>query len=491
MVPKIHASGGSFRGVMAYCLGDKRIEKPEVDDDPSRDPAERERLQREWKEWQRQQAERPQYWAGEVSKRVAWTETLNLDTDKPRQAARRMAATASYSQELKRQAGIPAGGRRLEKPVCHYTLNWKEGETPARREMVKAVNESLEALGMADRQAVVVSHKDGKCAHVHVVVNRVSWEDGRAAKLSRSRAALSKWSERWEKERGEVQCKRRVEHNRIRATGKAVYDRESRRRDAIYRRGPRFEEIKRETVPDGRTEDEARRVAERREREQQTAAYTRKLVDRTAELVESDQRREWKELYERQAQQRRELTGGAPAGASQQTARALSGEISMSEEERALGQAVGEAISKRIDRAGSGGVITARKLARIHCNERREMRRKHNQESRACQKVLQDAYDQDLRQGKEERGLPQERTAAPEPGPDTVEKLLRERERIWKLEDAGRGAENQAQLYREATQAENALWNRVCKLPWSERNEYERREAVLERQQGRSRGMSR
>ena len=75
--------------------------------------------------------------------------------------------------------------------------------------------------------------------------------------------------------------------------------------------------------------------------------------------------------------------------------------------------------------------------------------------------------------------------------PNTVEQLLHERERIWKLEDAAKGAPDQFRLEREATQADNALWERVTKLPWSERSEYERREAELERQQGRDRGMSR
>ena len=78
-----------------------------------------------------------------------------------------------------------------------------------------------------------------------------------------------------------------------------------------------------------------------------------------------------------------------------------------------------------------------------------------------------------------------------EPEPNTVEVLLRERQRIWKLEDAAQGAPNQYQLEYEATQASNALWDRVTELPWKERDEYERQEAELERQQGRDGGMSR
>ena len=206
MIPKIHASGGSFGGVTAYCLGDKREDRPQDPDEPGIDQQERERRQEDLKSWKKAQAAAPVYSLNEKSKRVAWTETRNLDTDNPRQAARRMAATTSYSQELKRQAGIAPGGRRLEKPVCHYTLSWKEGEKPGKAEQMKAVGESLQALKMEDRQALVVAHKDGKCAHVHVIVNRVSVEDGRAATLSRSKRDLSRWAERWEKERGRPQC---------------------------------------------------------------------------------------------------------------------------------------------------------------------------------------------------------------------------------------------------------------------------------------------
>ena len=75
--------------------------------------------------------------------------------------------------------------------------------------------------------------------------------------------------------------------------------------------------------------------------------------------------------------------------------------------------------------------------------------------------------------------------------PNTVEQLLHERERIWKLEDDARKAGpwgGQIEMEREAQQASNELWERVCKLPGSERSEYERRESDLERQQGRDRG---
>ena len=393
MIPKIHASGSSFQGVMAYCLGDKKEDRPSDPDEPGIDERERGRRQEAEKAWEAQQAAKPVYSSNEVSKRVGWTETLNLDTDNPRQAARRMAATASYSQELKRQAGIAPGGRRLEKPVCHYTLSWKEGEKPGKAERLKAVQESLEALKMSDRQAVVVSHKDGKCAHVHVVVNRVSWEDGRAAKLSRSRAALSKWAERWERERGRVQCKQRVRNNRERRKGRSVYDRESRDRDQKMRRGRSRKRVylKRFKMRDGRTEHEARYVARFRVVERQQAESASRLSKEVRADLMARQRQEWSDLLSRQ---RSEKPKAAEVGS--RAVKAVEREIRISREEQAIGQAVGQTLGEKLQKLAEarGGVS---QLEERHKGERAELRGQHADElATHFERVQVDFYDKPM-----------------------------------------------------------------------------------------------
>ena len=138
----------------------------------------------------------------EPSERVEWTDVRNLATTDIRKAARQMAATTQYAGELKRLAGGSQAGRPLAKPVYHYTLSWGQDERPARAEMSRAVDESLRALGMKDRQALVVAHNDTRHPHVHVVVNRVSAENGRAATRGNDRLKLSRWAERWEREHG-------------------------------------------------------------------------------------------------------------------------------------------------------------------------------------------------------------------------------------------------------------------------------------------------
>ena len=158
---------------------------------------------------------------------MEWTETRNLATGEGERAGRIMAATAEASPELKRLAGVAATGRKLEKPVCHYSLSWAKDEKPDRQEMRWAAQESLKALGMERHQALVVSHRDGQ-PHVHVIANRVDPESGQAAGLNRSKLKLSKWAEEYERGQGKIRCPQRERNNARRGQGKRVQDRVSR-----------------------------------------------------------------------------------------------------------------------------------------------------------------------------------------------------------------------------------------------------------------------
>ena len=88
----------------------------------------------------------------------------------------------------KRLAGAAATGRKLEKPVCHYSLNWAREEKPDRQEMRRAASASLKALGMERRQALIVSHRDGQ-PHVHVIANRVDPEQRQGGGVEPEQAA--------------------------------------------------------------------------------------------------------------------------------------------------------------------------------------------------------------------------------------------------------------------------------------------------------------
>ncbi len=145
----------------------------------------------------------------DTDERLEWADTRNLPTLDPGRAPRLMAATATAAPELKRLAGGSTAGRKLEKPVLHYTLYWPHDERPDRQEMTLAAAESLTALALERHEALIVAHP----AHLHVIANRVDPETGRAANLGLGWIRLSQWAERWEREHGGVRCRERVKNN--------------------------------------------------------------------------------------------------------------------------------------------------------------------------------------------------------------------------------------------------------------------------------------
>jgi hypothetical protein len=185
MVPKVASSGRSFKGAALYYLHDKGRAK--------------------------------------TSDRVAFAETMNLPTDDPSRAVAHMVDTATHADQLKAANGLKAG-RKLEKPVYAYSLAWHPSEAPSQAEQVAAAGESMTALGLSDRQALVVAHNDTEHPHVHVIVNRVCPETGKAASLSNDRRILSQWAQDYEQRRGRVFCEARAANNAERDRGQWVKD---------------------------------------------------------------------------------------------------------------------------------------------------------------------------------------------------------------------------------------------------------------------------
>lgn len=182
MVPKIHPKGRSFKGAAAYLLHD--IE-------------------------------------ADTSERVSWTATKNLAVEDPEVAWRIMAATAMNADELKRQAGVKNTGRKSSQHVLHLTLSWHpdEGGELDPQEMLVSAEAALSVLGASDRQALIVCHDDKDHAHIHVLVNRVSPEDGRMLSSSFERLKASEWAQKYEEARGQILCHERVVNNAARKRG--------------------------------------------------------------------------------------------------------------------------------------------------------------------------------------------------------------------------------------------------------------------------------
>ena len=105
--------------------------------------------------------------SGQEQDRVAWTASRNLPTGDPELAATFMRATASQSD-------------RVEKPVYHLALSFDRNDSVDRAAMERVADRVLERLGLAEHQAIIVAHRDRAHAHLHLLVNRVHPETGKA-----------------------------------------------------------------------------------------------------------------------------------------------------------------------------------------------------------------------------------------------------------------------------------------------------------------------
>lgn len=254
MVPKVAGKGKSFKGAAAYYLHDKKASTAE---------------------------------------RVAFTQTLNLPTQDADLAWRIMARTAAGQSALKQAAGIPATGRKLRDSVYCYSLAWAPDEKPGQKEMIAAARETLKTLGLSDYQALLVAHNDEAHPHIHVIVNRVHPETGKAASTSNDFLKLSRWAEAYEKQQGKIRCEQRVENNARRRSA-FVKDRVSIKEGAFRRwQRQRLKEAlaRRQKESSALTErqTESRRQLDN-ERNAAAAAYQERLRDQM--------RRYWQTLYQ-------------------------------------------------------------------------------------------------------------------------------------------------------------------------------------------------
>lgn len=182
MVPRVAAKGRSFKGAGLYYLHDKKAD---------------------------------------TSARVAFTLTENLPTEDPELALRFMAYTAMRQDQLKAANDGARTGRKLTKPVYTYSLSWAPDEAPTQAEMIEAGRETLKVLGLDAHEVLMVAHNDEPHPHLHLIVNRVHPETGRAATLSKDHLELSKWAEEYERQQGQIRCEQRVANNNERRRRKA------------------------------------------------------------------------------------------------------------------------------------------------------------------------------------------------------------------------------------------------------------------------------
>ena len=110
--------------------------------------------------------------------RVDWIESRNLATYDPDIAVPIMRATANLST-------------RCKKPLYHMSISWPPNYHPAQDEMSMVADDTLEHLGLSDHQVLIIAHNDTDHAHMHLMINRVHPDTGKA------------WSDSWDYRRRE------------------------------------------------------------------------------------------------------------------------------------------------------------------------------------------------------------------------------------------------------------------------------------------------
>jgi hypothetical protein len=170
VVPRVSRPGHSFTGAWKYYAHDKRTEE------------------------QREAGQ-----AVRTRERVAFIHTENLSgIEDDRAAVGLMIDTARQS-------------RRCEKPVYAFSLAWHpDEETPDKAHMIETARKALAALGMQAHQALMIAHTDTAHPHVHVIVNRVHPDTGKAINLYKDQEKLQAWALDYERTHGKVYCQARV-----------------------------------------------------------------------------------------------------------------------------------------------------------------------------------------------------------------------------------------------------------------------------------------
>ena len=146
----------------------------------------------------------------DTAERVAWTHTLNCANDHVPSAVHEMYNTYLDAELLKEEAGIRKGGRPLENPVKHFSLNWHPDETPDRAQIIAAVEGYLDHMGWQEHQAVLTNHTDKAHAHVHVMLNAVHPDTGAKLDDGLERRRTSAWAAEYEREHGRIYCEQRL-----------------------------------------------------------------------------------------------------------------------------------------------------------------------------------------------------------------------------------------------------------------------------------------
>lgn len=165
MVPRTSRPGRSFTGAWNYYAHDKRTAQQQAQGQEVR-----------------------------TRERVGFVQTENLGgMEDDRAAIGLMIDTARRST-------------RCKAPVYAFSLAWHPEETPDQAHMIEAGQAALKVLGMQDHQALMIAHTGTAHPHLHIIVNRIHPETGKAINLYKDQEKLQAWALEYERRQGKVYC---------------------------------------------------------------------------------------------------------------------------------------------------------------------------------------------------------------------------------------------------------------------------------------------
>ncbi|MEK6291020.1 MAG: TraI/MobA(P) family conjugative relaxase [Paraburkholderia tropica] len=118
---------------------------------------------------------------GRTSFRLLIAYVVRAD-DEPETSVETFTSCLSLHTAPAEMHAIAGRSTRVHDPVFHFVISWREGEQPTSEQAFEAGRMALDSLDMPpdDHQHVFAIHRDTDNVHLHVVVNRVSQETGRA-----------------------------------------------------------------------------------------------------------------------------------------------------------------------------------------------------------------------------------------------------------------------------------------------------------------------
>jgi Relaxase/Mobilisation nuclease domain len=92
--------------------------------------------------------------------------------------------TNPAAQKLEMMA-LASSNPLSKNPINHYILSWREHEQPTTEQIDKAVEITLDEMGMNEHQAIYSAHHDTNNIHVHIVINRIHPDTNKSIEINK------------------------------------------------------------------------------------------------------------------------------------------------------------------------------------------------------------------------------------------------------------------------------------------------------------------